>query len=436
MSNIALKSRKGTKIGLSLAPVAGVLLFVALASRLFELVPGARLIRPTVLAVVVSTVTIFSGDILRAVRFAWKEPTFRWFFAFIAGCFLSIPTSIWISFSIGKIMDLLLVALLFGVLVLIPAKESTQRAVEKWCVASMAAYAALFLMFAQEGWGGGRWAVIGTSYDPNDAGAIMVVFLPLIVAMTWRERGVWRICGLLGALACLAVIGRSGSRGAAVAIAAVLVTFAMSFRGRKMLASVALAAVVGVGAWVASPATIKERVVATFFSDEQTYDETEYHGRKNIWARGIRYFVERPITGVGLSNYGIREGEELGGRAGRWYTAHNSHLQVLVETGVAGMLPYAMLIFLSWRTASRSFRQPYVTNDQSSQRPELMASLVAFIVAGTFLSHGYSFYLYALHALFMNQQRAWRLRPTKLTQTELTPIVRKRSVFPLPQSAN
>ncbi|MBX9856002.1 MAG: O-antigen ligase family protein [Gemmatimonadaceae bacterium] len=393
---------------LPLAPLAAVLLFVALASRIFELIPGARTVRPTILTVAFAIIALLAGNTLKAVGVIWREPVTKWFVAFIVGCVLTIPTSIWVSFSASKLPDLYLLTLLFFMLALTPATERAQRGVERWCMLSMALYGPLFLLFSQEGWGGGRYAVVGSSYDPNDAGTIMAVFLPLVASLCWREKGLWRVVGSVGALSALAVVGRSGSRGAAVATAAMLLTFALGYRGRKLTISLLAVSILMIGGWTVAPLAFKQRVIVTFFSDEKTYDQTEYHGRTNIWARGVRYFLQRPVTGVGLNGYGIREGQELGGRAGQWLTAHNSHLQVIVETGLVGAVPYLALLFLSWQTAGMAYRRPAVPMNRSSHRPELMASVVAFVVGGAFLSHGYSFYLYGLYAILLNQRKSWR----------------------------
>jgi hypothetical protein len=87
---------------------------------------------------------------------------------------------------------------------------------------------------------------------------------------------------------------------------------------RRVLAFVVL---LGVGSltWKLAPDWFRTRI-ETIGETEEDYNTWSYDGRKQIWARARMYIRERPVTGVGLTNFSVAEGNYLAslGLRGKW----------------------------------------------------------------------------------------------------------------------
>jgi len=81
-------------------------------------------------------------------------------------------------------------------------------------------------------------------------------------------------------------------------------------------------------------------------------------GRERVYPELVRMFVERPIVGYSpMANKYV-----LGGRLPeQHYTrrdAHNLMLEVMTSTGIAGLIPFTVVLGLVWRAAWRARRGP------------------------------------------------------------------------------
>lgn len=59
--------------------------------------------------------------------------------------------------------------------------------------------------------------------------------------------------------------------------------------------------------------------------------------RKNLWKDNIEYFLENPISGIGIANskqifYFIAPSSV------KYYSPHNTYIEILSETGILGAL--------------------------------------------------------------------------------------------------
>ncbi|MBK6308442.1 MAG: O-antigen ligase family protein [Gemmatimonadetes bacterium] len=81
-----------------------------------------------------------------------------------------------------------------------------------------------------------------------------------------------------------------------------------------------------------------------------------------MWARARIYIARHPVTGVGMGNFPVMEGQYIAeiGRSGKWSTAHNSYYQAAVELGVLGGALFLTQVLLAlrrgWRVRSESVR--------------------------------------------------------------------------------
>ena len=143
---------------------------------------------------------------------------------------------------------------------------------------------------------------------------------------------------------------------------------------------------------------------STVFSPSADYNMTAERGRIAIWKRGGTYLLDRPITGVGFRNFVVAE-STLSPAAqrgdARGMVAHNSIVEVFVETGLVGGALYLMMLGSAlthmWRHRRRLDRPLRIRNPQARLSTEfLLISVIAFVIGGFFLALGYTPIFFAL----------------------------------------
>lgn len=246
-------------------------------------------------------------------------------------------------------------------------------------------------------------------YDRNDLALHLAVASPLVAYLAMEQRNVW-LKRLLWALAIFVATGAilSQSRGAFLAICGMAVFILLQARGIRLRTRMAPLVLLGLGIWLAPP-EVQERL-STLTALESDYNMTKETGRKAVWTRSLTYIVQNPVLGVGVDNFGVADGTlapqfRTGSRIG-WSgkAAHNSFLQVAVETGLpGGLLFLGMIGTACWRLVRTRRRLARVRTDEASSIVRLcnalLASFIGYCIGGFFLSQGYSVMLVSLVAL-------------------------------------
>lgn len=205
--------------------------------------------------------------------------------------------------------------------------------------------------------------------DANAAGSFFVTALAVAIALASSAERAWRLVWITAAVAIACGLWISGSR---VAILAGLVAAAASglialARKRIPMAAMAVAAAVAIVCAVAvlylpARGTQKSSSIAT-------------EVRGGLARVAVRMIAERPLTGIGLSEFYRRSGEyaspellALFPRA-RNENAHNNFLQIAAELGIVGLAAFVWVLVAVLSTA----------RPESTQR--LHAGLIVAIAA-------------------------------------------------------
>jgi hypothetical protein len=96
------------------------------------------------------------------------------------------------------------------------------------------------------------------------------------------------------------------------------------------------------------------KAFATFGSSEHGAGDLKGH-LQNLGLIGDALRVS-PIIGIGTNNIGFRFYPDLPIAGPQISTTHNTYLDVLIETGGAGLLSFAVLLFAALTSAWRGFR--------------------------------------------------------------------------------
>lgn len=147
-------------------------------------------------------------------------------------------------------------------------------------------------------------------------------------------------------------------------------------------------------------------------------------GRIYAWIAAWGMAVHNPFTGVGINNFYLNYYLFSPHWDGKNHAVHSTWFQVLGETGFVGLGLLIALITVTfrqlWRTEVNSRALPVTErNAIVTCNDGIFAGLIAFCVAGTFLTQGFTWPLYIL--LSMNVALA-KILSEKLAADDLTKV--------------
>ncbi len=116
--------------------------------------------------------------------------------------------------------------------------------------------------------------------------------------------------------------------------------------------------------------------------------------RIGVWEDSLKMVKERPLFGRGVNTF-MREFESYRRDKGCDPTyAHNSYLQLLVETGMAGLLSFLWIIYRLFYTVISKIKNECPNNEEMRVISiGLIAGLISFLVHSFFDNHMYSLQL-------------------------------------------
>jgi O-antigen ligase len=348
----------------------------------------------------------------------------RFFLLFLAAMVASVPFSLWIGGSVQELMNFAMAQLPY-VVILIGTGYSEDEI--DWLLRGVVLSVVLFAGVIVTGGGSaeeGR-VIAGSTYDSNEIAMMAAVSIPFSLRLVTSKAKLWRGMGLAGLGSALLLVLQSGSRGGALAVSAVVLSYLSLFRkaisgGMKA----ALVAAICIGLALA-PGLFLSRL-ASLGSISQDYNVTDEVGRIEIWRRGIGYFLHHPLTGVGLGQFNAAEGQSgtalvAAGEGFKWSTAHNSFILPAAELGLPGIIGFLGLFLPIFPLAHRMRRQARLDTRSASWAglgETLAVATIGFLVAGFFLSGTYEPVAMTLAALLISY--AGVVKQVAKSQTALT----------------
>jgi probable O-glycosylation ligase (exosortase A-associated) len=252
--------------------------------------------------------------------------------------------------------------------------------------------------------------------DNNDFALALNLATPVLIYLAGDLPSKWP------RLVCLAMVPMNAitvifthSRGGFLSLAAL--TLWLVLQSKRKWAALLVVGVLAIGGSMIVPQSFYDRIgsISSFRSDGSAM------GRLNAWQASIAMANDYPIFGVGLDNflfqfiYYAPDPDDM-------HVAHNTWLQVLAETGYTGLLIYVSLfVVTAWTLArvsrrARRYRIPWAANASRC----LGASILAFVVGGTFLNRAHFDLIYHLMAMCACLDRvvAWEIRQQRDAASE------------------
>ncbi|MBC2325757.1 O-antigen ligase family protein [Listeria booriae] len=181
--------------------------------------------------------------------------------------------------------------------------------------------------------------LLGLTNDPNIFVFINMLFIAYF--LTHREKWWNLLGGFIGILCVMLTL----SRGAIISLVIVLVLCLLvgSVRSKLMmvLGAVGFFLLANLFFDQFMEVSLWELLLERF----GTVSEDGGSGRFDIWTDGLAYFMDKPLFGIGSFNFQAYHSFA----AGKAIFMHNSFLEILVETGIVGMMFYVTaIVALVW----------------------------------------------------------------------------------------
>jgi len=188
-----------------------------------------------------------------------------------------------------------------------------------------------------------RFATAG--FDPNDLGVTLALALPVALYLSHRARGLEAVLARMAAALAITAILLTASRTALIAAGVSFVFALLTWREARLAqraGSLALVALLILGALRLAPSASRRRL-ATLPAEVA---HGTFHDRTRLWKTSLKLLRHRWPAGVGAAAFPEAVVPWLGRSPNPAlpYTAHDTFLSVLVETGAPGFLLFATLV--------------------------------------------------------------------------------------------
>jgi putative inorganic carbon (hco3(-)) transporter len=235
---------------------------------------------------------------------------------------------------------------------------------------------------------------VAGAFPDNEGYALgTAMIMPLLIAAGQNMERRWLRWAFFAAvpLCALTIIG-TFSRGGFLALGAAVVTIAYLQQRRLMAVGALVTACIVLLLVVPIPQRYFDRM-QTIRTYNEVGDESAL-SRLHFWRVALNMVADQPF-GIGLHNYvpTYDRYDFTNGQYGRARAVHNSHLEVLAETGYlgaaiwCGLFGFAFVACIRIRARARDGDlEPDERTFLRSAAAGLIASMAAFIVGGAFLA--------------------------------------------------
>lgn len=239
----------------------------------------------------------------------------------------------------------------------------------------------------------------------NFLGLAAALTIPYIAAIYILKPGFFKTSLLVSSVLFLIwmlvlTASRSGSLNVLFSIA---LTWLFVLRGTPRGKLIGLGIVlIAIGAVGMAPGVFWQRMSTVWSGSQNSQNEVaasavmSQEERLGVLERAIHYSLENPLFGLGLGNFQVASGTEIG-KPEAWLGAHNTFAEISSEAGIPALVLFVALL---WTAIKRMYALGRKTiGSQQGFELTLMAratlvSLLSFIFGAFFAHIGYEYFLY------------------------------------------
>ncbi len=245
----------------------------------------------------------------------------------------------------------------------------------------------------------------GLAGNPNDLALMLNLIVPIAAVLVFITKGPMRLVALGALLLAIAAIVLTFSRAGFVTLAASFLMLLLVLVRRKSVGTAIglLLLVVCVPPMLPAGYTDRLSTITNIEADKTGSAQ----GRWSDMQAAVEVVAKNPVIGVGIGQDILAMNEQ---RGDDWTQVHNAYLQYAVDLGIPGVLLFAWLHLLCYRTAraveKRAFKEPG-HHDLALLAAGIQVSLVAFLVAAMFHPIAYQFYFFSVAGLAVALRNCW-----------------------------
>lgn len=183
---------------------------------------------------------------------------------------------------------------------------------------------------------GTRITYLGFLNDPNDLSMALIMVLPMLLYLARGRSLPWRLAWIAAAGTVLYAIYLTNSRGAILAVGAMLGLYGVLKYG--VVRSVIVMPILMLPILLFGPSRMSQ----------MSAEEDSAEGRIEAWYEGVQLLIMRPLFGVGKGQFADHHG----------LTAHNSFVLAFAELGLIGYFFWLSNIVITWLMVQRLVLAP------------------------------------------------------------------------------
>jgi len=239
----------------------------------------------------------------------------------------------------------------------------------------------------------------------NFLGLAAALTIPYIAAIYICQHGVFRTSLLISSVLFLMwmlvlTASRSGALNVffSIALTCLLVLRGTS-RGKFIGVGIVLIALMAVSL---APGVFWERMATVWSGTENSQNEVtasavmSQEERMGLLKRAIHYSLENPLFGLGLGNFEIASGMEIG-KPEAWLGVHNTFAEISSEAGIPALALFVALLWTAiqhtYKVGKKEIAGPLGFELKLIARATLV-SLLSFVFGAFFAHIGYEYFLY------------------------------------------
>lgn len=397
-----------------------LLFFVFEYVRVGNFVPGVNALHLNSIL----PLSVFVGSVVSSSRAAHGDllrETNTWRFL---GLLIMIALSVLVAVVTMKMVETFTVVLGYVLIYYVIARQCTDLAHIKGVFKALIAVHLILIALTPQmltNPGERHYMASGTFLgDGNDFALSVNMLVPLCLFLVGdAKRTLGRVVGT-GVLVLLVIaIVATQSRGGTLALAAIGAYYWWKSPRKAVTGAGAVLAVLVVLAFAPSNYFDRMNTIATYETDGSA------QGRITAWKAGTQMMLSNPILGVGAGQFTANYTRFAPGEV-RWKTAHSIYFLILGELGLPGILLLLWIIFgniVENRRCARTLRSR--GEPESSRNMRLLAclsaSMLAYGIAGAFLSAAYYPHMFVFAGLLTASRRFVLSERTAVESAVLAP---------------